>query len=178
MPNWKPVPRHPFDRYYEVSDDGRVRRLPGTLTNGRRIRGGELRPVMVKRYWLVLLQCEGVKWMPRVHQLVALAFLGEPPGPMGVTGYTVNHKDFDKGNNRVENLEWMTAAENHSHAVENGRKSKGERHYKALLTADIVREMREMRRQGMKIRAIAEHFGHKEHVASDVLLGRCWSHVT
>ena len=174
---WKQVPRVPFG-VYEVSNTGLVRRTPGHATDGRKVRGGELSKVLVKGYHLVLLQYAGKKWMPRVHQLVALAFIGEPPGEIGVTGWTVNHKNFDKLDNRLENLEWMTAQENHSHAVENGLKSRGERHYKAILNSDIVRQMRSMRKDGMKIKDIAASFGLKEHAASDVLLGRCWAHVT
>lgn len=174
---WKPVPREPFNRLYEVSNTGLVRRVPGPRSDGRHVRGGELAKVLVKGYHLVLLQHGGVKWMPRVHQLVALAFLGEPPGPIGRTGWTVNHKNFDKLDNRLENLEWMTAQDNHAHAVANGHKSRGERHYKAILTADIVRSMRKMRADGMKVKDIAASFGYKEHVAGDVLLGRCWGHV-
>ena len=71
----------------------------------------------------------------------------------------------------------MTSQENHSHAVENGLKSRGERHYKAILNDEIVRKMRIMRKEGMKIKDIATSFGLKEHAASDVLLGRCWGHV-
>lgn len=175
---WSPIPREPFNLVYEVSNTGKVRRLPGQLPDGRRIKGGELAQVLVKGYRLVLLQCFGKKWMPRVHQLVALAFIGEPPGPIGVTGWTVNHKDFDKFNNHVDNLEWMSASDNHAHAVANGRKARGERHYKSILTEQVVRDMRAMRLAGMKVKDIADHFGHKEHIASDVLLGRCWAHVT
>jgi len=175
---WLPIPREPFSKYYEVSNDGKVRRIPAKINDGRFIRGGEMAPVLVKGYHLVLLQANGKKWMPRVHQLVALTFLGEPPGAMGRTGYTVNHKNFNKLDNNLSNLEWMTAKENHDHAVLNGRKSRGENHYKSVLTEEIVRSMRSMRNLGHKVKDIANHFGFKEHVASDVLLGRCWKHVT
>jgi hypothetical protein len=178
MPIWKQVTKPPFDSCYEVSSEGVVRRIPGKRKDGRYVRGGELRPVLVRGYHYVLLQCDGKKLMTRVHILVALAFLGEPPGPIGVTGYTVNHKNFDKTDNRADNLEWLTAHENHQHAVDGGRKARGERHYKSKLTEDIVRQMRNMRAAGMRVKDIAEHFGHKEHIASDVLLGRCWKHVT
>lgn len=47
-----------------------------------------------------------------VHRLVALAFLG-PPADRFQT--QVNHKDLDKSNNAVSNLEWVTAAENRAH---------------------------------------------------------------
>ncbi len=174
---WKPVPRMPF-HVYEVSNTGLVRRTPGHAADGRRVRGGELSKVLVKKYHLVLLQNEGKKWMPRVHQLVALAFIGEPPGPIGVTGWTVNHKNCDQLDNRVENLEWMTAQENHAHAVLNGLKSRGEKHYKSILSEEIVRKIRSARAEGKKIIDIAKMFGLKEHNVSDVLLKRCWSHVT
>ena len=174
---WKPVPRAPFDQFYEVSNTGLVRRVAGPRSDGRHVKGGELAKVLVKGYHLVLLQHGGIKWMPRVHQLVALAFIGEPPGPIGRTGWTVNHKNFDKLDNRVENLEWMTAKENHAHAVANGLKSRGEQHYKAILTEETVRAIRDMRNTGALVKDIAAHFGFKEHVASDVLLRRCWKHV-
>jgi len=175
---WKPVTRSPYSACYEVSRLGSVRRIPGRAKDGRKVRGGEMAKVLVKGYHLVLLQSCGEKWMARVHHLVALAFIGEPPGAIGVTGWTINHKNFDKLDNRVENLEWMTAQDNHAHAVANGLKARGERHYKAILTEDIVRKMRVMRLDGMKISDIAASFGLKEHAASDVLLGRCWGHVT
>lgn len=47
-----------------------------------------------------------------VHRLVALAFLG-PPADLSQT--QVNHKDLDKSNNAVSNLEWATPAENRAH---------------------------------------------------------------
>ena len=48
----------------------------------------------------------------RVHRLVAFSFLG--PAPSHVQSL-INHKDLDKGNNRVENLEYVTPAENIAH---------------------------------------------------------------
>ena len=55
-----------------------------------------------------------------VHRLVALSFLGRPP----LDQPFVNHKDLDKGNNAVENLEYVSMAENqlhfHANAVRKG----------------------------------------------------------
>lgn len=55
----------------------------------------------------------------RVHRLVAEAFIPNPK-----LKSTVNHKDFNKTNNRVSNLEWNSTEENISHYFENGFKGK------------------------------------------------------
>lgn len=51
----------------------------------------------------------------QVHSIVAVAFLGDFRDTM-----TVNHKNLNKLDNRVDNLEWLSAADNVVHAWENG----------------------------------------------------------
>ena len=53
-----------------------------------------------------------------VHSLVALAFIGPRP-----EGMEVNHKDCDKQNNALNNLEYVTHGENQRHAAQMGRMS-------------------------------------------------------
>lgn len=48
--------------------------------------------------------------------MVAETFLRKPNDPT----ITVNHIDFDKTNNKVENLEWVTSSENYNHAKAHG----------------------------------------------------------
>lgn len=50
-----------------------------------------------------------------IHRIVAKAFIPNPEGKL-----TVNHIDLDKTNNHVDNLEWVTYAENLKHAADNG----------------------------------------------------------
>lgn len=72
-----------------------------------------------------------------VHRLVAETFI---PNTEGLP--EVNHKDGDKRNNHVENLEWCTRATNVRHAMEMGLLSIGTEHPAAKLTAAQVREIR------------------------------------
>jgi hypothetical protein len=51
-----------------------------------------------------------------LHHVIAEIFLPEP----GPGASTINHKNLNKLDNRVENLEWTTASENAKHAWENG----------------------------------------------------------
>lgn len=65
-----------------------------------------------------VLLFDGMKYKGhRVHRLVAQAFLPNPQGKK-----QVNHKDGNKKNNHVENLEWSTCSENNAHAFKIGSK--------------------------------------------------------
>lgn len=88
---------------YEVSNLGSV----------RRVQTGKVRkPHYEKRgYAIVDLYDHGLIGWFSVHRLVALAFLGEPANE----AMQVNHRDGNKSNNAVSNLEWVTGSENIRH---------------------------------------------------------------
>lgn len=109
---WRKVPF--LENCYEVSSTGRVRRC----ASGSRTYAGRERSVHRDRrgYMCFVASINGEYRSVRVHQAVAWAFLGEPS-----SGRTqVNHKNGDKTDNRVENLEWCTRAENIAHARRTG----------------------------------------------------------
>lgn len=67
-----------------------------------------------KGYHKVTLRVKGKRYVFRVHRLVAQAFIPNPKKKP-----QVNHKDGNKDNNCVENLEWVTDEENRIHAIKN-----------------------------------------------------------
>lgn len=93
---WRPICG--YEGLYEVSNLGRVKSLDYNHTKQEKI----LRQVKMKNGYLYVNLYKNTKMkLCRIHKLVANAFLENP------NGYTcVNHKDEDKTNNCVDNLEW------------------------------------------------------------------------
>ena len=101
---WRPVVG--YEGLYEVSNIGRVRSLDRFYY--RLHKGKVLSPTKDRYgYLTVTLNCNGKSKTIKIHRLVAQAFL---PNPDNLP--QVNHKDEDKTNNNVDNLEWCTAKYN------------------------------------------------------------------
>lgn len=91
----------------KVSSFGRLRSRTGLVTRGCKTVSG---------YFTADLREDSQRYQTLVHRLVAYAFLGPPPTSQHTQ---VNHKDLNRGNNCVENLEYVTPSENvrHFHAT-------------------------------------------------------------
>lgn len=184
---WRPVLVEGFEDAYEVSNLGRVRSLTRTVyTRGGRHYDypGKIlsSQVNAQGYCRARLCRNGGAVDTKVHHLVATAFIGCAPGPVGNRRgeYVINHKDGNKLNNAVSNLEWVTNRENSIHAIENGLKPsiKGERHHKSKLTEDDVRAIRTSYVPGRVRQAdLATQYGVTQVQISSILRGESWAHV-
>ena len=114
---WKPHSEFPF---VEVSTLGNVRTLDREVATNRGMRlvkGRVLKPFYNKDgYLLTKITLDGKRITKGVHRLVAEAFI---PNPENLP--QVNHKDCDRTNNNVSNLEWCTGEYNIKYRESHGK---------------------------------------------------------
>jgi hypothetical protein len=100
---WSPIKG--YEDKYEVSSDGIVREISSQKERTQYNSRGYKKIYLSSSHRSVF-----------VHRIVATAFLDNKDNKPAV-----NHKDLNKSNNHVNNLEWCTIAENNEHAFLNGR---------------------------------------------------------
>lgn len=154
---WMPI----LDKY-EVSDNGEIR----NAKTGRIVKqfvgsGGYMRTQIAGK-------------TRQVHRLVALAFIPLVPGKE-----FVNHKDGDKQNNCVDNLEWCTRSENVRHAYDNSlmKPLDGTKNGRCKLSYEDVDFILENYVPGDKVygaKALAKKFGVAPQTICAVTSGQNW----
>lgn len=159
---------------YLVDETGRVASLHGSQWK-------ELRQYEKRCGYLgVVLYDSGNRKDVLVHVLVAAAFLGPKPG-----GLQVNHKDGDKTNNRLSNLEYVTPSENIQHAYDNGlavftaemrqavsEANSGENNGKSKLTDAQAAQILRLKGKGRTQADVANTFNVSQRMVSKIWLGR------
>lgn len=120
---WKDVKG--FEGLYQISNHGRVKSVQREVAHSRKGCTKVLKEKMMSicdngnGYKTVYFLKNGKRSMRYIHRLVAEHFIEKPLGKE-----YVNHKDYDTGNNRVDNLEWCSQSENIQHSVERMRKER------------------------------------------------------
>jgi len=116
-------------------------------------------------YWFVTLSVNGKHTHKAIHTAVAEAFLGGRPH-----NAWINHKDGNKANNCVQNLEYMSPAGNSQHALyELGRSKK--------LSFDQAKDIWYAKQRGEKRKDIASKHNVSIHMVTAIWMGKSWWHA-
>lgn len=136
---WKDI--ESYEGMYQVSSLGRVKSLSRRCSThwGTRLVPEKLLCPNVKEagYLCLDLHKDGKSKEFSIHRLVAQAFI---PNPNNLP--EVNHKDGDKQNNCVDNLEWCTNLDNVRHAIQNGLISRAQlSHFQKCGTSAVSKKV-------------------------------------
>jgi hypothetical protein len=118
MEIWKDITG--YEGLYQVSNLGNVKSLSRKMWNGFGFFNSKdkiLKPnLIISGYYSVHFMKDNIKKSFTIHRLVAKAFLKD------TKGYEVNHKDRNKINNNLNNLEFISHSDNIKHTYITGRK--------------------------------------------------------
>jgi len=174
---WRWIPE--YEGRYEVSNLGRVRSYY-TCRNTPRPEARILKSWTINTgYPVVGLAKPGRKSRFLVHRLVASAFIPNP-----LCHPDVNHKDSNRANPRVDNLEWVTRSENQKHAVRFGNlrppSLRGEAAPSSVLKEAQVLEIRAIYIKGSRTtgqKPLARRYGVDQDTIANIVYRRTWTHI-
>ena len=165
-----------YEKWYEVSDLGRVRRV--RAASGTRA-GKLLKPSMSKHgYCTVNLSKNGRRHLYFIHKLVQGSFVGSVPD-----GQEINHIDGDKTNNRLDNLEYISRSEHMRNSIDvlgkyNHQRALGEASGNSRMTANDVRTIRKKYEAGNTTqRELASEYGCSQTCIGHIVRQKTWSHI-
>lgn len=139
-----------------------------------------------KGYRFIKLTVKGKSKLHYVHRLVCLNFIENPENKK-----LVNHKDLNKSNNHLSNLEWVTASENMIHARDNGvlhiseyqkkrikEANSGENSHLSKLTDKIVLEIRKIySERKLNYLEISKMFNVDRGTIGYIVRNKTWKHL-
>lgn len=107
------------NRGYYIGEDNHIRSKKGTLSS----------KLMRNGYYMTSAQYDGKTYYFMEHRVIWVWHNGAIP-----VGLVINHKDYNRANNAIENLELLTQKENTAYSKCNQRPARGEKSGKALFT--------------------------------------------
>jgi len=181
METWKIIPE--TNENYQVSNTGKIKRVESFVTNNtnggkRKLAEKELSQKTKKNGYkeVQLYISPQVPKMVYVHRAVASAFIGEIK-----TGYVINHKDGDKSNNNLSNLEIVTYSQNSKHAFDNKLSTNpvyhGSKHGMAKLDEDTVLEIRSVYDKCKSIKNVSEKYTIPLGTIAKICYRQTWKHI-
>ena len=164
-----------FEGLYEVSSFGRVASIMfrNGATSFARRKILKATPVDDSGRLALSLSKNNITTRHRVHQLVAIAFIGPCPPDKDL----VAHWDGDPSNNHLSNLRWATHVENEADKKRHGRNLAGEKNHAAKMTATLVAQLRHRNAAGETVVALAAESGVSTSTLLAALTGESWKHA-
>jgi len=177
---------YPLEKWKEIVFDDKISELEkykisnyGRIISCKREQEKLIQPTLTNGYPSISLKqrVNGKSTGRYIHKLVAQHFLDKEPDQTFVI-----HLDYDKTNNKVENLKWATKREKevHQYSGPNYKNRKINRSY-AKLTENRVRLIRRKvndPNRRTRIKMIAKQFGISEMQVYRIASGKNWKHVT
>ena len=154
---------------YSATEDGKIWAYPKLNWSGRFLKSWKIG----HGYLVVSLYIDKKQKKFLIHRLIAQTFI---PNPESLR--EVNHKDGNKLNNFVSNLEWVTSKQNKEHAWENGSyKHKGEDHFNSkFLNKDIIK-IRQLFDSGTSLSKIASLYNSNYFHIRKIVKRMIWKHI-
>lgn len=155
-----------YEGYYKISNTGEV--INVKTKKQLVIQCGD-------RYKQLILSKDGKSRKEYIHRLIAMAFI-----PNEYNKRCVNHKDGDKFNNDISNLEWVTHSENNKHAMNTGLNQAPRGHdqnFSKLTNEKVMEICKRLELFELPI-DICVDYNVSSRTIYDIKLGNTWSWLT
>jgi len=172
---WKDIPG--YEGHYQASDLGRIKSLSRVTVKKNGVSMSVKEKILSGKahrhgYSSYVLRKDGKSHPFHGHVLVMRAFKGMPD-----PGLIICHNDSDGSNNRLENLRYDTAKSNYADTVAVGNALRGEKNPNAVLTTEIVLDIRNRRASGEGVQSLANRYAITTSQIRHITGGRRWTHI-
>jgi len=160
--------------FYPIKNHGRYEISKAGIIRNIKTKAIKSQYVGSTGYYMVSFSYAGRSKPQRVHRLLAINFIKNPKNYP-----EINHRDGDKLNYNLSNLEWVTHDQNMKHAFATSLvNNTGEKNGQAKLKEAQVIEIKNLLSEGdLSQYKIADLFGVSRSCILGIKLGRLWSHV-
>ncbi len=169
---WKDISG--YEGYYQVSNSGRIKSLERIDYTNHKIKEKILNYHIVGGYSQICLCKNGISKEFKNHRLVLMTFIGN-------SNLECNHKDGNKLNNNLDNLEWINRGGNIRHALKLGLKAKGQEMPNTILKNSQVHRIKWIAKYCKPERGywvkMARSLKINPKIIINIIHNRSWKHI-